>query len=140
MLGLRNRPRFPPREGGLTVRLVLGGHGPFTHVLQGAVEGELEAGVGEDGQQGRGQAFVEDRGAFRPVHGHHGVSQGSVHLTTRATRVSDVALAREHSPPRTLPLGQKPATGSRENHDSKRHTDAHVHSSTTRDSQDVEAT
>ena len=58
-------------------------------MLQGVVEGELEPGVGEDGDQGGVQAFVEDQGAFGPVHGGHGIPQGFVHLHgTRTTRVS----------------------------------------------------
>lgn len=50
------------------------------NVLQRVIKGELEASVGEDGDQGGVQAFVEDQGAFGPVHGHHGVSKGFIHL------------------------------------------------------------
>lgn len=82
-------PRSPGREGCLTVFLSFAWYDPLIHVLQGVVEGELEAGVGEDGDQGRVQAFVEDQGAFRPVHSGHGVLQGFIHLdSTHATRVS----------------------------------------------------
>lgn len=88
-------------EGCLTVFPSFGWHDPLIRVLQGAVKGELEPGVGEDGEHGGVQAFVEDQGAFGPVHGHHGVSQGFIDLdTTHATRVSVV----RESKPRTQPI------------------------------------
>lgn len=97
-------------EASLTVFLSFGWHGPLICVLQGAVEGELEPSVGEDGDQGGVQAFVEDQGAFGPVHGHHGVSQGFIDLDTTHAMMSEIVSAREPSPPAVFPLVQKPAT------------------------------
>lgn len=103
--GIQGRPGFPSCEGHLTVFLSLGGHEPLVHVLQGTIKGELEAGVGEDGDQGGVQAFVEDQGAFGPVHGHHGVSKGFIHLdSTCAARMS----VRRWFRPRTRPSRASP--------------------------------
>ena len=97
----QRRPGFSPREGCLTVLPPLCGQDPRVNVLQGAVKGELEPGVGEDGNQGGVQAFVEHQGAFGPVHGHHGVSQRFIHLDgTQAARVS----AWGRPGPRTQPI------------------------------------
>jgi hypothetical protein len=68
--------------GCLTSLLSVGWHDPLVGLLQGAVTRELQPSVGEDGNQSRGQAFVEDQGALSLVHSHHSVSQGLVDLDT----------------------------------------------------------
>lgn len=85
------------------------------HVLQGAVEGELESGIREDGDQGGVQAFVENQGAFGPIHGHHSFSKGFIHLDGRhAARVSAWWWFGSRTQPINvhLPLAKIPATRS----------------------------
>ena len=91
------------QEGGLTVFLAFGRQGPLVGTLQGAVDGELEPRVGEDGNQGGVQAFVEDQGAFAPVHGHHSISQGFIDLDTTRVMTKEVISAQEASPPCIFP-------------------------------------
>lgn len=91
------------QEDGLTVFLAFGRQGPLVGTLQGAVDGELEPRVGEDGDQGGVQAFVEDQGAFGPVHSHHGVSQGFIDLDTTRAMMNKAILVREPSPPGIFP-------------------------------------
>lgn len=112
--GVEGRPQFPFAWGCLTVFPSFGWRDPLVHVLQGVVEGELEAGIGEDGNQGGGQAFVEDQGALGPVHGGHGVPQGFIHLdSTHATRVSARWFQPENTaPPRGHAAPTNPATRS----------------------------
>lgn len=91
------------RKGGLTVFLAFCWQGPLVGTLQGAVDGELEPRVGEDGDQGGVQAFVEDQGAFAPVHGHHSISQGFIDLDTTRATTNEVISGQEASPPGIFP-------------------------------------
>lgn len=59
--------------------------GPF----QGAIAGELQAGIGEDGDHGGSQAFVEDEGALGLIHGAYGLSQIVIDLPMHMHSVSE---------------------------------------------------